>query len=400
MTVQPQPPRLTLEAITEEFNCPLVPENPFPTCITARNSAVVERFGEWADAQRAKVEADLERLQDRHEAAEGWELNALAGAVREWRVFAAFHRLHQENWCPALLFRLATKTDLLALCDPASDSSAAGFGDRQKQVLAKRGIADRFTWAASRRIVATMGPLEATAVVPDAEEVKQEEDTEMAPAVDVAGDGAPGPVEAAAVVITSVSAEEVPGEKPCRVEVAPAEEAEGEEERTGRVLDDALPPVRLDRVWSALPTYTKKQLEAVHERFGVGLWSQFGDRFYSSMRKPEMLSFVRRVVRHHASLDAAQQLTDRQLESLYDWMRTNMMSRCQSDDDLRIAARLFGDLKAGALLSRDGHGLSPDAWNRYREAEIRRIAAFCYHRFYEVSSSRGVPSEAAEVALD
>src|SRR5690606_17105061 len=126
----------------------------------------------------------------------------------------------------------------------------------------------------------------------------------------------------------------------------------GEETPAERVPDGALPPLRVNRVWSAIPTYTKKQLEAVYERFGVGLWEQFGDRFYSSMRKPEMLTFVQRVVRHHACLDAAQRLTDCQLDVLHDWTwlhlgRTPAQSeRYQRDDDrsdpdLRIAARLF-----------------------------------------------------------
>lgn len=45
MTVQLPPPCLTLEAIAEELDRPPLPENPFPTCITARNSATIERFG-------------------------------------------------------------------------------------------------------------------------------------------------------------------------------------------------------------------------------------------------------------------------------------------------------------------------------------------------------------------
>ena len=371
MTVPSTTPSLTLEAIAEELARAPLPENPFSACITACNSVVAERFDEWAKAQRAKVEADFERLRDRDEAPEAWELSALAGAVREWRVFAAFHRLHEEHGCPALLFRLATKTDLLVLCDPVADSSAVGYGERQKHVLARRGIADRFSWVAARRMAAAMGLLEA--VVPDPKGVKQQKRAERAPGVDVANGGA---LEAA---------ESVPVEEP------PSEGTSPE-----RASSEALPALRLNRVWSALPTYTKKQLGAVYERFGVGLWSQFGDRFYSSMRKPEMLTFVQRVVRHHACLDAAGRLTDCQLDALHDWMRFNLTERYQRDNDLRIAARLFGDLQAAAALSRNGHGLSPEAWNRYRQAEIRRIAAFCYHRFYEAASSPEVFSETAE----
>ena len=183
------------------------------------------------------------------------------------------------------------------------------------------------------------------------------------------------------------------------VEVAPAEPSDVRPDQGGAAGGSSeppvdgdgpsasLPPLLLDRVWSALPTYTKKQLEAVYEQFGVGLWSQFGDRFYSSMRKPEMLTFVQRVVRHHACLDAAQRLTDRQLDALHDWMRSNLTERYQRDDDLRIAARLFRDFQAAATLSAGGHGLSPGAWNRYRDGDLRRIAAFCYHRFYETETA-------------
>ena len=146
-----------------------------------------------------------------------------------------------------------------------------------------------------------------------------------------------------------------------------------------------LPDVRLDSVWTLLPGLTKAKLAAVVERFGIGLWAQFGDRFTSSMRKAEMLDHTRRVVRHHACLDAAQRLTERQVDDLYDWMRgwASHAERHQSDDDLHIAARLFDDFQAGAALSAAGSGLSPDAWNRYRDADLRRIAAFCYHHFYE-----------------
>jgi hypothetical protein len=399
MTAEQNVTSLTLEALAEEFARPLLPENPFPTCITACNSVVVERFGAWVEWERPKIEADLERLRERDEAPEAWELSALARTVREWRVFAAFHQLHEERWCPALLFRLATKKDLLVLCDPAADSSSSGFGERQKQVLGKRGIADRFSWAAARKMVATMGLLEE--VAPN-DEAEQAEEVESPPVADVAGDGAPGAAEAAVVEAAAVEAGEASPEEPS----ASGGEPPGEETPSEREPDGALPPLRVNRVWSALPTYTKKQLEAVYERFGVGLWSQFGDRFYSSMRKAEMLEFVQRVVRHHACLDAAHRLTDRQLDELHDWMRFNLgrkpapSERYQCDDDLRTAARLFGDFQAGAALSRDGHGLSLESWNRYRKAELRRIAAFCYHRYYESASAEGARPETAEMAAD
>jgi hypothetical protein len=110
-----------------------------------------------------------------------------------------------------------------------------------------------------------------------------------------------------------------------------------------------------------------------------GLWTQFADRFYSSFKKAEMLAYVQRLVRFHANLEAALHLTDPQLDAFFDWMRSHLTDRYQRDDDLRIAARLFQDLMAMADLDL----LSPDAWNQYREAELRRIGAFCYHRFYE-----------------
>ena len=232
------------------------------------------------------------------------------------------------------------------------------------------------------------------AAVPD----DAEQDAEQAEAagetitVDFAGDGASEAPQAAVVVATEEPAEEPPGEVPHTEEIAPVVENEDEEERPERVLGGELPSLRLNRVWSVLPTYTKKQLEGVYQKFGVGLWSQFektagGPRFYSSMRKAEMLAFVQRVVRHHACLDAAERLSECQLDALHDWMRFNLPEQYHRDEDLRIAARLFGDFQAAAALSRDGHGLSPEAWNQYRKADLRRIAAFCYHRFYEAETA-------------
>ncbi len=394
MNVLPKTPRQSLESIADDFVHPILPENPFPTCITACNSAVVEPFGAWAEWDRAKIEADLERFRDREKRPEEWEMNALAGAVREWRIFAAFHRLHEERWCPALLFRLATKTDLLILCDPDLDSSASGFGERQKQVLAKRGIGDRFSWAAARRMVAAMGLLDET--VPDEANVERAEEAGVPPTVDVAGDDSSGDPEASIIVpVEKAPVEARPTEEEAYSEDDDTEGASSEEAVPEQRKDETLPQLRLNRVWSVLPTYTKKQLEGVYQKFGVGLWSQFGDRFYSSMRKPEMLTFVQRIVRHHACLDAAERLTGRQLDALHDWMQFNLTEPCQRDEDLRIAARLFGDFQAAAALSRDGHGLSPEAWNRYRKADLRRIAAFCYHRFHEAETVAAHRSEAA-----
>ena len=58
-------------------------------------------------------------------------------------------------------------------------------------------------------------------------------------------------------------------------------------------------------------------------------------------------------------------------------MRGRLTEPYQKDPDLHIAARLFRDFQAGAALSAAGSGLSPDAWNAFRDADLRRIAAFC-----------------------
>lgn len=378
--------------------------NPFPEAVTGRNSTFLARVTEWAEAARQGVMCDVERLRGKPpgEEPEAWELAALRRAVGEWRIFETFRRLHEERWCPGLLFRLHTKTDLLILCDPDADSSKAGFGKRQRR-LAKRGIAGRLEWVEARRLVAALGLLGDAEAVPSVEDgspekAEQGKSREVAPASDVAGDGAAGAAEAAAVAAAPV--ERVADDEAPAVEAAPETETEIRAGRPEPGRDEVLPPLHLNRVWSALPTYTKAQLEAVYERFGIGLWSQFGDRFYSSMRKAEMLTYAKRVVRHHACLDAAERLSERQLDALHDWMRMSLAGQYQrdgdrSDPDLRIAARLFADFQAGAALSRDGHGLSPEAWNRYRDGELRRIAAFCYHRFYEAETAAAHTGKAA-----
>ena len=190
----------------------------------------------------------------------------------------------------------------------------------------------------------------------------------------MSGDGLATPEETVALSVASVPRDDEP-------EVAPEASSEGTAAETPGC---DLPDVRLDAVWTLLPGLTKAKLAAVVDRFGVGLWAQFGDRFYSSMRKAEMLDHTRRVVRHHACLDAAQRLTERaggrppRLDA-----GQPSPSRTRRDADLHIAARLFGDFQASAALSAAGSGLSPDAWNAFRDAELRRIAAFCYHQFYE-----------------
>lgn len=366
-----QPTREAVRAVEEK----LLTENPFPQAVTGRNDTFASRVAEWAETSRRTILRDAERLRSKPdgEEPEEWELAALQHAAREWRIFETFRRLLEERWCPALLFRLHTKTDLFILCDPDADSSKNGFGERQRR-LAKRGITGRFQWVEARRLVTVLGLLEEPAVPT------------------TRGDGAPPASDPLPELGSAEATKEHVGGAPAEpsdVHPDPGGAADGSSEPLvdGSNPSTPLPPLLLDRVWSALPTYTKAQLEAVYERFGVGLWSQFGDRFYSSMRKPEMLTFVQRVVRHHACLDAAERLTECQLDVLHDWMRLNLSERYQRDGDLRIAARLFGDFQAAAALSRDGHGLSPEAWNRYRNGELRRIAAFCYHRFYEAETA-------------
>ena len=337
----------------------VLPKHPFPEAVTSRNWETHAHLCEWAEALETKIRKDLGRLASTNEP-EGWEEAALRQALYEWRVYETFRHLHEKGWCPGLLFQLKTKTDLLTLCDSAADSSPGGFDERKRKVLAKRGIDHRLKWRKARRMVKRIGLLEETS-----EEEAAAEEADWA-----------SPASALSKAPDELSEEVADAE----AEPSPA-------------LDDPLPPLLLDRVWSALPTYTKKQLEAVCERFGVGLWNQFGDRFYASMRKPEMRAYTERVVRHHACLDAAHRLTDRQLDALHDWMQANLTEQHQpgddrSDPDLRIAARLFGDFQAMAALSADGHGLSPVARDRYRDGELRRIAAFCYHHFYEASAAR------------
>ncbi|MDT0631945.1 hypothetical protein [Rubrivirga litoralis] len=345
------------------FQTPVLPDDPFPERVTGRNAQTAERLAAWTDETREAAESLVERLREKPDDARIPDRTStrLRRLAREWRVLKAFRQLHEAHRCPGIFHRLRAKADFLALCDREADSSAAGYGERQRRVLSKRGISHRHIWAEARRLAAEIGLL-------DDDPSVEESCAEVVPALDEPeadasqhdGDGAVTPEEA--VVLVSTPDDEVPE----------AEEATCD-----------LPDVRLDSVWTLLPGLTKAKLGAVVDRFGIGLWAQFGDRFYSSMRKAEMLDHTRRVVRHHACLDAAQRLTEPQVEDLYDWMRGAIAERYQRDADLHIAARLFGDFQASTALSAAGSGLSPDAWNRYRDAELRRIASFCYHHFYE-----------------
>ena len=359
----PNATHVLLADVALAFSTPVLPDDPFPDRITGRKATTAERLATWAGETRAAAESLAERLRQRPDDAsmsvrESARLRRLA---REWRVFEAFRQLHESARCPNVLFRLRTKADLLTLCDREADSSAAGYGERQRRVLSKRGISHRHTWAEARRVVAEVGLLE--------------DDPSGETTTATSGAGLATAEDAVTLAVSSAPEKGATDQRDAPPEVA-----------TGEVRDCDLPEVRLSAVWTLLPGLTKAKLAAVVERFGVGLWAQFGDRFYSSMRKAEMLEHARRVVRHHACLDAAQRLTARQVDGLHDWMRGRLSADGETglkDPDLRIAARLFEDFQASAALSAAGSGLSPDAWNTFRDADLRRIAAFCYHRFYE-----------------
>ncbi|MDT0631450.1 hypothetical protein [Rubrivirga litoralis] len=352
--------RRLLADVALAFQTPVLPDDPFPTRVTGRNARTAERLAAWADETREAAESLAERLREKPDDARIRDRTStrLRRFAREWRVLEAFRQLHEARRCPGIFHRLRTKADFLALCDREVDSSAAGYGERQRRVLSKRGISHRHIWAEARRLAAEIGLLDDD---PSADAVAL-----------VSGDGLAAPL-AVALSVTPASGADA-------AEVAP-EAPLGDTVAETPGFD--LPDVRLDAVWTLLPGLTKAKLAAVVDRFGVGLWAQFGDRFYSSMRKAEMLDHTRRVVRHHACLDAAQRLTERQVDDLHDWMRGRLTEPYQRDPDLHIAARLFKDFQASAALSAAGSGLSPDAWNTFRDADLRRIAAFCYHEFYE-----------------
>ena len=340
----------SLADVLARLDAPVLPPGVFVDAITASRSDVYAHLASWATAARESIDRRAGELQSRGEPAQDWEIAALSTAAREWRVFEAFRRLHERARCPGLLFRLQTRRDFLTLCDPRADSSPAGYGERQRSVLAKRGIACRRSWTAARALVAEIG------LVDDPEPAG----VDATPAGGESNDAPPSEPE-------DPASEKQPTEEP-----------------------DGLPVLRLAPVWAMLGGMTKAGLEAVVQEYGVGLWAQFGERFYSSLVKPDMLAHARRVVRHHACLDAAERLDESEVETLYDWMRTHLAddaARTQRDPDIRIAARLYRDFLGCAALSASGHGLSPEAWNRYRGAELRRIGAFCYHAFYDDQQS-------------
>ena len=354
----------------------MLQQNPFPEAVTGRNEAVLARLAPLAEDLKSKIGDDLRRLRSGADGdPEDWEIAALERALHEWRVYKAFRRLHKERWCPALLFRLSTKTDLLTLCNRDADSSAAGFDGRVKKVLTKRGIDHRFKWREARQMISAMGLIQPSGTAGDG----------YAGTPDVAAEVFPNEADATNHAATSTSkAPEEPAsssDEPDPVQDAQTSEAQLEQQDEPGTAD--LPALRFDRVWSVLPSYTKARLEAVYTRMACGLWTQYADRFYSSFKKAEMLAYVQRLVRFHANLEAVQHLTDQQLDTFFDWMQSHLKERCQRDDDLRIAARLFQDMLQMADLGL----LSAEAWNRYREAEVRRIGAFCYHRFFDARTA-------------
>ena len=377
--VRADPAAATADEIAATLSVPVLPPDPFAGRITARNTSTLERLTAWAAQKRAAVEASVARLDAR--AGEGaadaasWELAALQSAVHEWQAFEAFRGLHERARCPGLLFRLRTKTDFLTLCDRRADSGVAGYGERQRRVLSKRGIPCRRSWAAARSLVAEIGLLGDLAGGPT-------------PPASPSGDGVAVPADRVSLA--------VPPDRPQPADPGGEDADDSAPDPEDPAAGGQLPALHLAAVWDLLPRMRKADLEAVVRQYGVGLWSQFGERFYSSLVKADMLAHAQRVVRHHACLDAAHRLEEGEVEALYDWMRDRLpahsgaggdAARTERDPDLRIAARLFRDFLAGAALSADGRGLSPGSWNRYREAELRRIGAFCYHRFYEERSA-------------
>ncbi len=339
----PPSDNLSTDSVPQPF---VLPPGVFAGAITAGRSDLTERLGAWAGTAREALGATSRELASRDEPAEDWERAAFAAAAHECRLFEAFHALHEQARCPGLLFRLQTRRDFRTLCDRTAGSGPTGYGERQRRVLAKRGIACRRSWTAARALVAEIG------LVADPEFTTPR----AVPAEDVA-----------------CASPDAPG---------PPENTEDEPE--------GLPALHLAPVYEMLGGMTKARLEAVVAEYGVGLWAQFGERFYSSLIKADMLDHARRVVRHHACLDAAERLDADEVEALYEWMRGLLgadTGRAQRDPDVRIAARLFRDFLDGAALSANGRGLSPEAWNRYREAELRRIGAFCYHAFYDDQQS-------------
>ena len=251
--------RRLLADVALAFQAPVLPDDPFPERVTGRSAQTAERLAAWTDETREAAESLAERLRETPDDARipGRAIKRLRGLARQWRIFEAFRQLHEAHRCPGRIHRLRTKADFIALCDRQVDSSAAGYGERQRRVLSKRGISHRHIWAEARRLVVEIGLLDDD---PSAEEV--------AP---VSGDGLAAPDAAVVLSVASVAGDDAPVVTP----EAPLGDAAAE------TAGCDLPDIRLDAVWTLLPGLTKAKLATVVDRFGVGLWAQFGDRLTS-----------------------------------------------------------------------------------------------------------------------
>ncbi|HEV2123618.1 MAG TPA: hypothetical protein VGW38_12690 [Chloroflexota bacterium] len=91
-----------------------------------------------------------------------------------------------------------------------------------------------------------------------------------------------------------------------------------------------------------------------------------------------MVDCVQRLLRFHAGLEAAQHLTLCHLNRFEHWAGRAFMDPGRQVPGLALAAELFEAFLAMACTA----PLSQTARNRYRDAELRRIAAFCYSVFH------------------
>ena len=171
--------RRLLADVALAFQTPVLPDDPFPTRVTGRNARTAERLAAWADETREAAESLAERLREKPDDARipdrtSTRLRCLA---REWRVLEAFRQLHETHRCPGIFHRLRTKADFLAVCDRQADSTSAGYGERQRRVLSKRGISHRHIWAEARRLAAEIGLL-------DGDPCVEKPSVEVVPALD------------------------------------------------------------------------------------------------------------------------------------------------------------------------------------------------------------------------
>ena len=425
---------------------PVLARCPFPEAITAGSAERAGAFAALAAGSLTAIEEQLALIArrrarrgvggrgappERGAAVEGWERTPLAHQLGLWRAFEAFRLLHVRGWCPALLFRLQTGTDLAVLLDPRVDSSRDGYGARQKRVLAKRGIADRHRWAEARRRVASMGLLSDGA--PTSKAALAPSSPAKAPAADTsrAADASPKtPAEATGQEKTTRSEKVRPSETGKQASRyggigAPtgAPEENGPPDKQGSAGDadggrvgaeagtgagtGALPAPRRSPAYDRLPSLTKAQIEAVYHRHACGPWSlaeraRLVEAARPSQRKTVMIRLTGQLLRYQAGLEAAHLLSAAQLEELACWMRARWGAGSPAlapargrrlgeafRADLHVGRRLYGDFEAAARLAASGRGLSPEAWGRYRDGELRRLGAFAYGAFYEERRAAG-----------